>query len=221
MLRITWYGHACVGISLRGKILVIDPHDGYSIGLKRPEVKADYILVTHDHFDHNSVNIVSKSDSKIFKMREGEFEAEPFKIIGVRTFHDKERGKRRGVNIVYKVTTPGGVSILHAGDLGHVLTEDMLRSIGEVDIAILPVGGTFTIDHVEALDNFEKLRAKIMIPIHYWVKGVNLPLSPIDPLIKEAEKRKISYTYSDTNYFEIEDSRERILGEKRIIILRY
>ncbi len=220
-IRVTWHGHACVSISGYGKILVIDPHDGASIGLKRPDIKADYVLVTHEHFDHNAVNIVSRSDTKIFRMKEGSFEAPPFKLLGVKTFHDKESGKRRGINIVYKITTPGNISILHAGDLGHVLTENNVKEIGDTDIAILPVGGTFTIDHVEALDTFEKLKAKVLIPIHYWVKGVNLPLSTIDSLLKEADKRKIKYVISDKNYLEIEDSKEKTSLDKMIIVLRY
>ncbi|MGC9148571.1 MAG: MBL fold metallo-hydrolase [Sulfolobales archaeon] len=220
-IRVTWHGHACVSISGYGKILVIDPHDGASIGLKKPDIKADYVLVTHEHFDHNAVNIVSRSDTKIFRMKEGSFEAPPFKLLGVKTFHDKESGKRRGINIVYKITTPGNISILHAGDLGHVLTENNVKEIGDTDIAILPVGGTFTIDHVEALDTFEKLKAKVLIPIHYWVKGVNLPLSTIDSLLKEADKRKIKYVISDKNYLEIEDSKEKTSLDKMIIVLRY
>ncbi len=220
-VRITWHGHACVSISGYGKILVIDPHDGASIGLKKPDVKADYVLVTHEHFDHNAVNIVSRGDSKIFRMREGLFDADPFKILGVKTYHDKEKGRRRGINIIYKITTPGGLSILHVGDLGHVLTDDIIRILGGVDIAILPVGGTFTIDHVEALDNFEKLNAKIMIPIHYWVKGVNLPLSTIDPLLKEADKRGIKYILSDKNYIDFEDSRDKLSTERLVVVLKY
>jgi L-ascorbate metabolism protein UlaG (beta-lactamase superfamily) len=221
IVKISWHGHACISIENLGKILVIDPHDGYSLGIKRPEIKADYILITHDHFDHNASNVVAKKDSKIFKMKEGVFEADPFKILGVKTFHDKERGRRRGLNIAYKITTSGGLDIFHGGDLGHIPDEEMLRKIGEVDIVILPVGGTFTIDHSEALEIFSMMKGKIFIPIHYWIKGINLPLAPIDSFVKEAERRGLEIIRSESNTLEIEDNKNVVSGLKRALILRY
>ncbi|MEM4966264.1 MAG: MBL fold metallo-hydrolase [Sulfolobales archaeon] len=219
-IKIQWYGHACIGVHAYGKTLIIDPHDGGSIGIKRPEVKADYVLITHDHFDHNAHRVVSRDDTKIFKMKEGDFEIPPFRVRGVKTYHDKEGGRRRGSNIVYVIRTSGGVSILHAGDLGHIPDESTMKKFERVDIAILPIGGVFTIDYVEALEVFQLLRARIMIPIHYWVKGVNIPLAPVENLVKEAEKKGFKIESLDTNYLEVEDSPER-LGEIRITVLKY
>lgn len=220
VIRIYWYGHACIGIHAYNKILVIDPHDGSSIGLKRPEVKADIVLITHEHFDHNAYKVVSKPDTQVFRMREGDFEADLFRVRGVRTYHDKESGRRRGLNIVYVVRSPGGVSILHAGDLGHIPSKETLEKLERVDIAILPVGGTFTIDYSEALELFSLLKAKIMIPIHYWVPGVNLPLATIDNLIRRAREKNIDIVDVDKNYVELEDSPNK-LPQNKIMILRY
>ena len=54
---VTWHGHSCFEVKDR-IVVVIDPHDGKSIGIKPPVVKADIVLVSHDHFDHNCTRIV-------------------------------------------------------------------------------------------------------------------------------------------------------------------
>lgn len=220
-IKIVWHGHACVSIESSGAVLVIDPHDGASIGLRRPEVKADYVLVTHDHFDHNAVSVVAKRETTVFKMREGDFVLGPFRVRGVKTFHDKERGRRRGLNIVYRVTSPGGLGILHGGDLGHVPGQEIVRELTPIDIAILPVGGTFTIDYREALETFDLVGARVLIPIHYWVKGVNLPLSPIDPFIEEAKRRGLEIIEKGDNIYETIDDRKGLPEKRSVVILKY
>ncbi|PWV36578.1 MAG: Zn-dependent hydrolase [Desulfurococcaceae archaeon] len=185
---IRWWGHACFEILYGGVSITIDPHDGASIGLKRPGARSDYVLMSHEHFDHNAYRVVLKEGGRYLSMAVGENTLGPFKVRGIQTFHDKERGRRRGRNVAYVIETPDGLRIFHAGDLGHVLEKDHLRETGEVHLALLPVGGTFTIDHEEALQVFSSLNAKVMVPMHYWVKGVNLPLNTIDKLVERAKK---------------------------------
>ena len=66
MLKIRWHGHSCFEIK-NEKTIVTDPHDGKSIGIPAPNVEGDIILVSHDHYDHNSVKSVEKIGSKIVK----------------------------------------------------------------------------------------------------------------------------------------------------------
>ena len=63
-MKIRWHGHACFEIS-DGKTIVTDPHDGKSIGIAPPVVKADIVLVSHDHFDHNCARIVKGENIKV------------------------------------------------------------------------------------------------------------------------------------------------------------
>ena len=71
MLQIRWHGHACWEIT-NDITLVTDPHDGKSIGIPAPSVAGDIILVSHDHYDHNSVKSVEKDNSKIIQICEKE-----------------------------------------------------------------------------------------------------------------------------------------------------
>ncbi|UCF09255.1 MAG: MBL fold metallo-hydrolase, partial [Thermoplasmata archaeon] len=54
--KIRWHGHACFEIG-DGTTIVTDPHDGKSIGIKPPNTKADVVLISHDHFDHNCLRV--------------------------------------------------------------------------------------------------------------------------------------------------------------------
>lgn len=204
-VTLKWWGHACFEILYSGVSITIDPHDGASIGLRRPGARSDYVVMSHEHFDHNAYGVVLKEGGRYLSMAVGDNTLGPFRVRGIQTFHDKERGRRRGRNVAYVIETPDGLRIFHAGDLGHVLEKDHLREAGEVHIALLPVGGTFTIDHEEALQVFSSLKAKAMIPMHYWVKGVNLPLNTIDKLAERAKKEYKIYWVDDN---EIEASKK-------------
>lgn len=169
--------------------ILLDPHDGGSIGLPRPEAKAELILITHNHYDHNAYEIIPHREVK-FKQY-GEFDFGAYSIEGIKTFHDKENGKRRGENAIYKITDKKGKSIVHLGDLGHLPSEEIIKSVKSPDVLMIPVGGVITINHNEAKEVIRMIDPKIVIPMHYWIKGHLMPLNPIDDflnLMKESRK---------------------------------
>lgn len=183
MLQIRWHGHACFEIT-DTQTIVTDPHDGKSIGIPTPMVHGDIILVSHDHYDHNSVKTVEKDQSKII--------TEPRKrtigmttIKGFSTFHDEDGGEKRGENIMYHFISDD-IQFLHAGDLGHVLDEKTIDAIGPVDILFVPIGGTYTLDAKHAWDLITKLKPKITIPMHYKIEGLSLPIASVDDFLDVA-----------------------------------
>lgn len=185
MITIKWHGHACFEIiSSKGIRIVIDPHDGKSLGIKPPEAQADIVLITHEHFDHNAFSIVAKPSAQVFSMYEGRTAVNDIEILGVRTYHDRERGRRRGHNVIYRITVDG-IVFLHLGDLGHELDDSYTGKLGHIDIVMIPVGGTFTIDSSGAWKTIEVIKPKIVIPMHYWIRGLNLPLRPVDDFISK------------------------------------
>ncbi|QIW23402.1 hydrolase [Sulfolobus sp. S-194] len=175
---------------LDNKIL-LDPHDGGSIGLPRPETKADLILITHNHYDHNAYEIIPHKDVKIKYY--GEFNYASYTIEGLKAYHDKEKGKRRGETAIYKIINSNGKLIVHMGDIGHMPDEQILEKIRNPDILMIPVGGVITINALEAKEIIDKLNPKITIPMHYWVKGHFMPLDPLDNFL-EVVNRKIIET---------------------------
>ncbi|WP_440059540.1 MBL fold metallo-hydrolase [Thermogladius sp. 4427co] len=209
LVVVTWHGHACVSITLsNGYTIVIDPHDGASLGLKPPSVKGDLVLVTHTHFDHNAVEVVKKDKSRVLIEFAGESKLDNVVVKGFQTFHDKQQGRRRGRNYIYLIEAEGA-RIAHLGDLGHVPGEDVLDSLKGIDLLIPPVGGTFTIDAREAWEIVEKTKPVNIMPIHYWIKGCNLPLAPVDEFLKLVKGYEI--TRLGSNSFKLEDYRNKVI----------
>lgn len=182
MLQIRWHGHACFEIT-NDKTLVTDPHDGKSIGIPVPSIQGDIILVSHDHYDHNSVKTVEKAGSKIVTdVRKRNIDN--VEIYGIDAFHDEECGAKRGNNIMFKFTIDD-ISFCHLGDLGHILDNETVSKIGQVDVLFIPIGGTFTVDDKKAWDVIKKIKPKIVVPMHYKIGGLSLPIAGIDAFLEQ------------------------------------
>src|SRR3989344_2695391 len=108
----------------------------------------------------------------------------------------------RGKNTIYLIEIDG-VTILHCGDLGHQLSDDLLDKLDEVNILLVPTGGHFTINEKEALTLIRKIEPSIVIPMHYKVPGMGKgfdALSTLDSFLKEVGKvpqaqNKLTITY--------------------------
>lgn len=187
-MQIRWHGHACFEIT-NDLTLVTDPHDGKSIGIPAPNVTGDIILISHDHYDHNSAKSVEKDGSKI--VTDGRKRTiSNIDIYGVDSFHDEEKGAKRGRNLMYKFTVDD-IKFCHLGDLGHGVDDDTVEKIGDVDILFVPIGGTFTVDDKEAWNVINKIKPKIIVPMHYKIGGLSLPIAGIDPFLAQSEHKVI------------------------------
>jgi len=178
--QIIWHGHACFEIT-DDLTIVTDPHDGKSIGIETPMVKGDIILVSHDHYDHNSVRTVEKKDSVVVRDA-GKKKVKGVEIEGIESFHDEVKGAKRGKNIIFKFKVDD-ITFCHLGDLGHIPDKEILDKIGEVDILFIPVGGVYTLDADSAWETANLIKSKIIVPMHYKIQGLSLPISDVDPFL--------------------------------------
>jgi L-ascorbate metabolism protein UlaG (beta-lactamase superfamily) len=121
----------------------------------------------------------------------GEYEIGGVLITGIATFHDQERGKNRGKNIVYLIEVDE-VSVCHLGDLGHVLTTGQVEEVGSVDVLLLPVGGVTTIDSPLAAEVVRQLEPKVVVPMHYKTKALNWELEPVDRFLREIGLKQLT-----------------------------
>jgi len=163
-MEIKYLGHASFLIKTKKAKIVTDPFDPQMVGLKFPKVEADIVTISHQHQDHNRSDLVLGNPT-VFDWP-GEFEKMGVRIFGFKTYHDKEKGAKRGENIVFKIEIEG-ISLVHCGDLGLVPDDDFLDRLGNVDILLVPVGGGYTIDSSEAYELVKKIEPKIVIPMHY------------------------------------------------------
>jgi L-ascorbate metabolism protein UlaG (beta-lactamase superfamily) len=185
MMIIRWHGHACFEIS-NGNTIVTDPHDGKSIGIRPPKVKADLVLVSHSHFDHNSVKTVNKSSTKTIS-EPGKYIEYDIEVFGIRAYHDNHHGERRGEICIFKFCVDG-ITFCHLGDLGHVPNQEQLKNLQDIDILFVPIGNVFTMGASDAWKAIKLIQPKIAIPMHYRVGGLSLSIQPLEPFLANADK---------------------------------
>jgi L-ascorbate metabolism protein UlaG (beta-lactamase superfamily) len=199
-MKIVWHGHSCFEIADELTV-AIDPHDGKSLGLRTPTIKADIVLISHDHFDHNSARIV-KGDFVIVR-EAGERIVKGVKIAGLEADHDDANGSKRGRVVIFSFTL-GGVRFCHCGDLGKMLDQSQIEALGPVDVLFVPVGGVFTIDGPQALRLIGEIKPKIAIPMHFRVGGLSLSIQTIDRFLEGIPKPKLLHVGNSAE-FEKED----------------
>jgi L-ascorbate metabolism protein UlaG (beta-lactamase superfamily) len=199
MMIIRWHGHACFEIS-NGHTIVTDPHDGRSIGIRPPKVKADLVLVSHSHFDHNSVKSVNKSTTKTIS-EPGLTNEYGIEINGVRAFHDNQNGEKRGEICIFKFKV-NDITFCHLGDLGHIPDPEIVNELSGIDILFIPIGNVFTIGANDAWKTIRLLKPKIAIPMHYRVGGLSLSIQPLEPFLSNADKVE---RVGNEIYFDSED----------------
>ncbi len=181
-MTITWFGHSCFRLETKNSSILIDPFDK-EIGLKPPKIKDDIVLVSHDHFDHN--NLGGMNPGAFVINTPGEYEKQGVYVRGIMSYHDKEEGKERGYNTIY-VIRDEDMTVCHLGDLGQAkLTDAQVEDIGDIDILMIPVGGKYTIDYKEAVEVIGQIEPKIVIPMHYKLKDLNLDVDGPDKFLKE------------------------------------
>lgn len=196
-MQINWLGQACFKIQLKNAVVIIDPYED-KIGLKMPALKADILLTTHNHYDHNNINRIAGQPFVIDCP--GEYEIKDVFIYGVKAWHDNEQGKKRGLVTMYLIKAEG-LSIAHLSDLGQTsLTEQQLGIFEDADIVLLPVGGVYTVNGKEAASIVSEIEPKVVIPMHYQLPKLKEALEPVDRFLREMglknllpeEKLKIS-----------------------------
>jgi L-ascorbate metabolism protein UlaG (beta-lactamase superfamily) len=180
-LEITWLGHSCFRLRAKEATILTDPCDkstGYTIG--RPT--ADIVTVSHEHPAHNNVSAVPGTPRVV--QGPGEFEVSNVLIMGIPTYHDKDKGETLGKNTAY-VFELDDMRVCHLGDLGHVPTSEQVEELGGVDILLAPVGGDSTLDGAAAAETVSMLEPKLVIPMHYQTPAAKAKLEPLDRFLKE------------------------------------
>ncbi|MCS7142801.1 MAG: MBL fold metallo-hydrolase [Aigarchaeota archaeon] len=188
-VNITWLGHDGFRIEGGGIEAVIDPFRLMMRG-RRP---AHVIFITHNHFDHCSPsdlqNVVDERASIVIAARNCEKELVGVAAREVRSVDPYQSGEAYGIRYrtvraynVNKFRSPGipfhskeygglgfiieieGVKIYHAGDTDKI---PEMSSVGEVDVALLPVSGVYVMTADEAASAAEVIRPKLAIPMHF------------------------------------------------------
>ena len=206
-VAVRWWGQAMVSIETYWNLhVVIDPYSA-KIGYENPNVTGNLVLVSHEHGDHNNVELVGgepivvrgldeagnvRTIDQVLDCLPNEATASwrdvrqrvartqhAIQVTSIPAWHDDTEGRQRGANTLFLIEVDG-VRIVHCGDLGQpALTDKQLAALGEVDVLLIPVGGVYTVDGTQAADIVRQVRARIVVPIHYKTPNLVYDLQPV------------------------------------------
>ncbi|MCD6263670.1 MBL fold metallo-hydrolase [Candidatus Bathyarchaeota archaeon] len=182
-MKIKWLGHASFLITSGGKKVYIDPYAG------EYTEKADLILVTHGHRDHcdlHKISQVVKPDTfivtclraagkvrgvgvEVLPLEPGEEkEVKGFRLLGVEAYNThrfmfpKIPFHSKGSQVAFIIEAEGK-RLYHAGDTDLLPS---MKELGPIDVAMIPIGGRYTMDVKEAAEAVKVIRPKVVLPMH-------------------------------------------------------
>ena len=193
-MHIEWYGQSSFRLQAHGTTVFIDPFGDMSavaargIEFNYPPIEgvtADLLLVTHEHGDHNAVDVIG-GDPVVLRSTAGTHESPAGQVVGIASEHDAEAGTRRGPNTIFTFTLDG-VKVAHFGDFGQsALRPEQAAALGDVDLLFIPVGDGPTIGAELAFAIAGQLHARWIVPMHYRTARTNF-LEPADDFIGRFE----------------------------------
>ncbi|MDI6697293.1 MAG: MBL fold metallo-hydrolase [Anaerolineales bacterium] len=182
-MEITWYGLSCFRLTERGLASVVtDPFDHRVTGYEPLKLKADIVTISHDAAGHNYAAAV-KGKSHVIT-GPGEYEIGGVFITGVQTNGYARRSLEEPRNTLY-VFDFEGITVAHLGDLRRVPSQAEIEALGNVHVALVPVGGGGGLTPTKAVEVISLLEPGIVIPMHYHIPGTNLKLGPLSKFLKE------------------------------------
>lgn len=212
-MKLTWYGHSCFLLTAEsGYSILTDPCD-QETGYELHDLTCDAVSISHEHHDHNCLAIVAGTPTIL--RAAGEHLAGEIPVTGYTSYHDDAAGAHRGKNIVFLYQIDG-LKLLHLGDLGHMLSDETIREIGDVDVLLAPIGGVYTINAKTATELADRLHAKVLIPMHYKTPALHFDIEGLEPLLAANATRRVHHLNANTASL----SRET-LGDRRLLILDY
>jgi len=181
-LELKWLGHASWKLKAGGKTIYLDPYQG------EYDEEADLILSSHSHTDHcepSKVNMVKGEETVIIapadcaekigapvkslkpgeKATYGEVTIEAVEAYNYKRFRSPGNPFHpKGLGVGYLVRAEGK-TIYHVGDSDFI---PEMKEIKDVDLLLIPSGGTYTMDNEDAAEAIVAMHPKVAVPMHIW-----------------------------------------------------
>lgn len=186
MAKLLWFGHAAFSIEMAGTIILVDPwlNGNPASTAKASEItRADIVYVTHDHGDHlgDAFDICKRNKATFVAVVEladyaeengvrnvaglnigGSISIKDVRLTVVQATHTASRGVPTGVIIEGEDKT-----VYHGGDTGLFGDMALIGQLHMIDVALVPIGGYYTMDAGDAAEAVKLLNPKTVIPMHY------------------------------------------------------
>ncbi len=178
-MEITWFGHACFRLTERGLATVVtDPFNSPEIGYEPLKLKADILTVSQDTPGHNHIDSVKGNPYTI--TGPGEFEIGGVFITGVQTNgHTKKETDPRNTLFVFDYNN---ITVAHLGNITKVPAQAEIEALGNVKIALVPIGGSFADEKLTEVISL--LEPNIIIPMMYQTPAAKVKLKPLKDFLK-------------------------------------
>lgn len=207
-MEIQWLGHACFKITHQGFSVVIDPYNSdYINGYPKLRVKADMVLVSHEHYGHNYREGVLLSGRPASDC--------PFEITKLRVPHDFKMGSWRGFCDIH-VLECDGVKLVHMADIGTQLDGGQISRLFGADVVMICAGACTGLPSQETKRICDEIMATVVIPMHYrdGNRGGHR-LETVRDFAYQFESPELIHWY-DTDTFTVES-----FMEPQVAVLKY
>ena len=218
-MRITWYGHAAFLIETQGLRIILDPYRSPDSGGYLPiDEPADLVIVSHtEDIYHSHVGQIIPPFQlvKALELPEG---GEVIKGIRFETVHVYEHADRKPeekVTIIHFRSED--VHVVFLGDLGHSLTAAEVAPLCGADIVLIPAGGPPTIDYPDMPALIEAIGPRLIVPMHYKTRKINLNIKPVIKFIEALPGEQVTRTGATT----LEISRDTLPEKREVRVLDY
>ncbi len=183
-MEITWHGHSCFRIVERGMATVVtDPYDPEVVGHDPGKLRADIVTISCDKPEHNYLKAIRGTAFEV--TGPGEYEVGGVFVTGVLINGSKKKSSSEDVRNTVYVIDYNGMKIAHLGELNSVPNQTEVEGLGEVNVALVPVGGKTSLNAAKAAEVISLLEPSIVIPMHYGMSGSKMPLDPLPKFLKE------------------------------------
>ena len=213
-MQIEWYGQSTFRLTADGITVAIDPFGDMTAARDRglkfdyPPItglQADLLLVTHEHGDHNAVEVVG-GEPVVVRSTAGRFASPAGEVLAIASEHDDVAGTQRGPNTIFAFTL-GGLRVAHFGDFGQAaLRDEQAEALATVDLLIVPVGDGPTIGAAAAHEVARRVQARWIVPMHYRTERIGF-LEPADAFLERFD----TVTRLDEPSFELEQVPEGVV----------
>lgn len=196
-MQLTFLGHAAFLIEAAGQRIITDPYSS-AIGYAPIDETADWVTLSHDNPKWHSCLDEIGGDFQIVKgleLGEEVREIRPLRFGAVRVY---ENLPDDGANAMVWIEAEGR-RILHMGDCGHALDEATIEKCGEVDILLALAGGPPTIKLPDLMSFVEKLRPRIVVPMHFGVPNLAMKALSVGNLENFWDSEKI-FRHQNSNF---------------------
>jgi hypothetical protein len=157
--------------------VVTDPYES-NVGLPPLKLRADVVTVSHNAPGHNHIQAVAGCRHAL--TGPGEYEIGGVFITGIAT--GQEARTTRNVLYLFNFS---GLTVAHLGDMNKVPSQTQIEALEQVNILLVPVGGGNSLNAAQAAELVSMLEPNIVVPMHYKIDGLNLPLDSVERFLKE------------------------------------